>query len=175
MKLEYKINEQDFLAFQLFSASKSERINKQKRHGWIIMTVGSLLVTFYFYLNHYTVMTIYFALIAIASGLFYPKYFRWKHKKNYKTHIQENYSKRFGQIETLEIRNDSIISKDKTGEGKIFLSELEKIDETKNHFFLKISSGLSLIIPKNEIENSDKLRQKFIDLGLTLNNETHWK
>jgi hypothetical protein len=174
MTLEYKIDEQDFLDFQLFTASKSDRINKKKRNGWILLTIGSIVVALYFYLNENVAMTIYFGLVAIACGLFYPKYFKWKYKKHYKTYIKENYSKRYGQIEALEINNDYIFSKDKTGEGKINISEIERVDETDNHFFLKISTGLSLIIPKKELENVDELRENFKEIRLTVNNETNW-
>ena len=175
MTLEYKINEQDFLDFQMFTASKSDRINKKKRNGWILLTVSSIVVALYFYLNQNTAMTVYFGLVAIACGLFYPRYFKWRYKKHYKTYIRENYSKRFGQVETLELDNNYIFSKDKTGEGKINLSEIERIDETRNHFFLKISTGLSLLIPKKELEGIDELREKFKAIGLAVNDETNWK
>lgn len=175
MILKYKIEEKDFLDFQLFTASKSERINKKKRNGWILLTIGSLAAASYFYANQNTAMTIYFAFVAIIFGLFYPRYFKWRYYKHYKTYIKENYSKRFGQIETLEINDDSISSKDKTGEGKINLSEIEKVDETDKHFFLKISTGLSLIIPKKELNNTDEVRTKFKVLGLPVNDETNWK
>ncbi|MBK8807419.1 MAG: YcxB family protein [Bacteroidales bacterium] len=174
MKLEYKIIEQDFLDFQLFTASKSDRIKKKKTNSWILLTAGSIMVAFYFYFKENTIMTIYFGLVAVACGLYFPKYFKWRYKKYFKIYIKENYSNRFGHVETIEINNDSIFSKDKTGEGKINLSEIEKIDETDNHFFLKISTGLSLIIPKRELEKTDELKSKFKDLGLTLNNETNW-
>ena len=175
MTLEYKISQQDFLDFQLFTASKSERINKKKRNGWILLTLGSILIALYFYLNQNNAMAIYFALIAIACGLFYPKYFKWRYKKHYKTYIEENYSKRFDQVEILQINDDSILSKDRTGEGKMNLSEIEKIDETGNHFFLKLSTGFSLIIPKKGLDHPDELRKRFRGLGLTLNDETNWK
>lgn len=175
MRIEYKIHEQDFLEFQLFAASKSDRINKKKRDSWILLTLGSIVAAFYFYLNQNNPMAIYFGLVAIACGLFYPKYFRWRYKKHFQTYIRENYSKRFGESEIIEITTDSIFSKDKTGETKINLSEIEKVDETNNHFFLKISTGHSLIIPKNELSETDALRKKFKDLGLPVNNETNWK
>lgn len=174
MILEFKIKQQDFLDFQLFTASKSERINKKKRKEWVLLTVGSILVGIYFYLNHNSVMAVYFWLVAIICGLFYPRYFKWRYKKHYKTYIQENYSKRFGQLETIEIKDNAIFSKDKIGEGKINLSEIERIDETDKHFFIKISSGMSLIIPKGEINGPDNLRQKFQELGITLNVEINW-
>ena len=172
MKLDYKIDEQDFLDFQLFTASKSHRINKKKRNGWIFLTAGSIVIALYFYLNGNSTMTIYFGLVALACGIFYPKYFKWRYKNHYKTYIKENYSKRFGQIESLEISSNYIFSKDKTGEGKINLSEIERVDETDNHFFLKISTGLSLLIPKNELVSINELREKFKEIGLSINDET---
>lgn len=175
MTIEYQINEQDFLDFQLFTASQSDRINKKKKNGWILLTVGSIIISIYFYLNQDITLSIYFGLIALACGFFYPRYFRWRYKKHYKTYIKENYSKRFGQTEYLEINSDSIYSKDKTGEGKINISEIEKVDETNKHFFLKISTGLSLIIPKDGLENSDDLRTKFESLGLIVNNMINWE
>lgn len=175
MTLEYKINEEDFLDFQLFTASQSERINKKKRNGWILLTLGSILIALYFYLNNNITMTIYFGLVAFACGLFYPKYFKWRYKRHYKNYIKENYSKRFGELATLTINSDSIFSKDKTGEGKINISEIEQIDETDKHFFLKISTGLSLLIPKKELSDIDGLRAKFKKLGIVVNNELNWK
>lgn len=175
MTIEYKVSEQDFLDFQLYTASQSERINKKKRNGWILLTVGSIAFAIFFYLQQDIILTIYLALVALACGLFYPKYFIWRYKKHYKVHIKENYSKRFGETEFLEIKEDAIFSKDKTGEGKINVSEIEKVDETNKHFFLKISTGFSLIIPKEGIENVDELRTKFLSLGLAVNDMTNWK
>lgn len=175
MKLEYKIEEQDFLDFQLFAASKSDRINKKKRNGWLILTVGSIAITIYFFLKQNDILTIYFGLATLIVGIFYPKYFTWRYKKYYKKHIRENYSKRFDEMELLEFRDDSIYTEDKIGEGRINLSEVEKIDETLNHFFLKISTGQSLIIPKKEIEEITELRQMFLNLGLNVNSDLNWK
>jgi hypothetical protein len=175
MKIEYKIEEQDFLNFQLFAASKSDRINKKKRNGWIFLTLGSIMAAMYFYFNLNTAMTIYFGIVTVIFGLFYPKYFKWRYKKHYKAYIKENYSKRFGQIETLEFNKDSIYSKDKIGEGKINLSEIETINETDNHFFIKISTGVSLLIPKREVNNIDELRNKFEEIGLYIEDATKWK
>ena len=175
MKINYKIEDKDFLYFQLFTASKSERIRKNKNRGWLLLTTGSAVIAIYFFLNLNIPMTVFFGLVSAICGLFYPKYFKWRYKRHYKTHITENYSKRFGQTEMLEITDNYIFLKDKTGEGKVNLSEVEKVDETNNHFFLKISTGMSLIIPKGRIDNSDKLRTEFKRVGLTVNNEQNWK
>lgn len=174
MTLEYKINEQDFLDFLLFTASKSDRINKQRRKGWVFLIIGSIAIAFYFYLNDNTAMTVSCGIVALAFRLFYPKYFNWRYKKYYKTYIKKNYSKRFGQVTTLKINNDSIYFKDKLGEAKIILSQVERVDETANHFFLKISTGLSLVLPKKELKNPDRPRERLQNIGLKVNDETNW-
>ena len=174
MTLEYKLSEQDFLDFQLFTASKSEKINRKKRTGWLILTVASLMGAIYFFLGENKVMTIYLVFVTLACGLFYPKYFKWRYKTHYKTFIKANYSKLFGQIQTVEINNDWIFSKDQSAEGKIKLSEIEQVDETQNHFFLKISTGISLLIPKKELPQVDEVRDKLSSIGLTIHKDTNW-
>lgn len=174
MILEFKIKEQDFLDFQLFTASQSESVNKKKIRGWLLLTLGALVFALYFHLIENLAMTIYCGFVAIVSGLFYPKYFKWRYKKHYETYIKEHYSKRFNQAETIEINSEYIFTKDKIGEGKINLSEIEHIAETASHFFVKISTGHSLIIPKTELKNVNELREKFKAIGLTVKDETNW-
>ncbi|MEL6718386.1 MAG: YcxB family protein [Bacteroidota bacterium] len=174
MTIEYQIHEEDFLNFQLFTASKSKSIQQKKRKGQLFITIGSLVFAGYFYANASLVLAIYFATFAVVTLLFYPKYFKWRYKKHYQKYIREHYAKRFGETAILEIKSDVIYSKDKTGEGNIKITEIEKVDETNNYFFLKISSGFTLIIPKIAVQNVSELRTKLSSLGLPLHDCTNW-
>jgi len=169
MKLEFQIDEQDFLDFQLFTASQSDRIKRKMWNGWIFLTLGCGIAAGYFYFKDSIALAIYFGLAAIACELFYPKYFRWKYKKHYKNYIRENYSNRFNKQEYIEINNETIFAKDKVGESAINISEIERIDETEKHFFVKITTGVSLIIPKYKIQNPNEVRAKFESLGFFIN------
>lgn len=62
-----------------------------------------------------------------------------------------------------------IVSKSKTGESTLNVSEIEKIDETEKHFFVKIKGGFAYIIPKHTIQNPDEVRAQFETLGFTVN------
>lgn len=84
MILEIKIEEQDFLTYQLFTASKSDRIQKKKIKGWMLLTIGCVLATIYFYVDQNPAMTVYFAVMTLICGLFYPTYYRWRLKRHYK-------------------------------------------------------------------------------------------
>lgn len=175
MTIEYQINEQDFLDYQLFTVSQSKSIKKKKRSSWIFLTTGTTATSVYFYLNQDIALFIYFGLVALIFGLFYPKYFKWRYKRHYTTFIKENYSKRFDQTVYLEICNDTIFAKDLTGEGRINISEIERIDETNKHLFLKISTGASLILPKKGLNNLDDVKERLQSLGLTIHNMENWK
>jgi hypothetical protein len=175
MMIEYKIYEQDFLDFQLFAATQSENMKRKKRNGWLFLTIGCALVALYFVFQQDMVMSVYMALVAAIWGVFYPKYHCWIYKRHYKNYIKEHFNKRFGQTEIIEISQDGLYSKNKTGEGKINLSEIVEIDETARHFFIKISNGNYLIIPKQEIANAEELRAQFQSLGLNVINMVDWK
>lgn len=175
MQIEFQIIEDDFLNYQLFTASKSERINKKKRNGWIGLTVGSLLLALYFYNIDKTFLSNYFIVVAGLTGFFYPKYFKWRYKKHYTTHIKENYKNRFNETEQLSFTGEYIEAKDKTGEGKIKVSELEEITETSKHFFIKLSTGMSLIIPKREFSDLSQLETQLHQLNIPIRNELDWK
>ena len=175
MKLEYTINESDFLDYQLYTASKSERINRKRRNGQILLTVGFAILALIFYMNTKVVLAIYFGIFSLATAIFYPRYFKRRYKKHYQGYIKEYYSKRFGQAVLTEIQDDLIYSRDHVGEGNIKMEEIEEVNETAKHFFLKVSTGQSLIIPKGTTVNPDEVRARFQALGLKINDEQAWK
>ena len=94
--------------------------------------------------------------------------------QNHIKSIRENYEARFDQFESIEISTDFILSKDKAVEMNILISEIDKVEETKNQFFLRISTGHALIIPKQELSNPDNLKTAFKKIGLNINDETNW-
>lgn len=70
MKFEYKIEKDDFVDFQLFTASKSERIHRRKRNTWFFLTLSAVIATVYFYANQNNVMTVYFGVVSVLSVFF---------------------------------------------------------------------------------------------------------
>lgn len=171
---EFQLAEEDFLAFHLYTASKSSRINRKKRNGRLYLVLGSLLIGTLFYLGGNMTMVVYFGAVALITSLFYPRYFQWRYKEHYRSFIRENYTKRFGMKETLEIGEDAIWSMDEVGESKIYLKEVEQVNETGRHFFMKLSTGVSLIIPKGELDDPELLRTTFESLGLPVHSDLDW-
>lgn len=177
MKLNYPLYDYDFLNYQLYVASKSDRINKNLKKNWLILTVGFFLAALYFYSENHIPMVLYFGFVSILFGAFYPYYFRWKHKRHYKKHISENYKNRFGHNQLIDVGTDEIFCKDFSSEGKINISAIVGVDETTEYFFLNLTTGMSLIIPKDRLNNTDDLRNELIKRGLSVFNYSvgKWK
>jgi len=172
MQYKYQIYEQDFLDFQLYTASKSESIRRKKRNAWIGLTVAGLVLAFLF--QEDGMLGIYFLVASVVTLLFYPTYFKWRYKRHYENHIKQSHKNRFGESVIMEIHPDHIFTKDSTGEGKIYLSAIDQINETSKHFFVKISSGMTLIFPKKNIDN-EQLKEEFKALKIPIHEELDWK
>jgi len=174
MEYKYTLDEHDFLDFQLFTASQSERIARKRKRQRLLLTSLPFILALSFYTKDNFVLTNYFGGIAIVFGLFYPRYFKWRYKKHYQSYNKANYSKQFGQLITLEMHTDHIFSKDQTGEGKINHSEIERIDEIKRLILIKITNGNSLVIPKERI-NLSALKHDIKRLNLKINRYLDWE
>ena len=174
MKLEFELREEDFLTFQLFTSSTSPRIIRKKKNGWMFLTLGSILFAALFYSFGNIPLAVCMAFFAVTTALFYPMYFKWRYKKHYQNFIKDNYSNRLGLMQTLEIHPDHVFLKDKTGESKIKIAEIEEMTEISSHFFIKISSGVSLIVPKDRI-NLEEVSAKIKALDIKINDLSNWK
>lgn len=175
MNYEYQIKEKDLLEFQIYTASKSERINRKKKAGRIIMTIVALFLVLNFYSASNTAMTIYFSIVAVAIWVFYPRYFKWRYTKMYSNFIIENYSSRVDKTEFVEIHKDHIFVKDNTGEGKVELSDIESIIETENSLFVKFSMGTALVMPKDQVSNYTEILDYYKNIKVPYIDETNWK
>jgi len=174
LKLTFFLKSEDFLIFQLFTASQSESIQRKRRRGQIFLSLGSLAFALFFYIGNNTFLAGYFLIFAFATYIFYPRYFKWRYHKHYQKHIRENYEKRLNVKQELQIEKDKILLKDKTGEASVKIEEVEEITEIADYFFLKLSTGVSLILPKQSI-SADEVREKLKSLNLRILDHTDWK
>lgn len=175
MKLEYVLEEQDFINFHLFAISENKNSVKIKNAG------KPIIITFFLYygIKMYNMNNTEFALILgimiILVLFFYDKLYKLKIKKHFSKIVRNSYTKRIGETETMEFTTEYLITEDKTGIGKTKLSEIEKINETKNNFFVKLSNGASFIVSKNGIENIDLLKNKWVELNIPISENLSWQ
>ena len=175
MKLEYILEEKDFIDYHLFSMSENKKTRK------IMNTTKFILVGLFLFIgiNMYNKNNIEFAIIigiiAILTFIFFNKLYKSKLRKHFSKIVKNSYSKRIGERETMEINSEFIITEDKTGEGKTKISEIEIINETKDNFFIKLSNGSSFIISKKGITDTDLIKKKWKELNISISENLSWE
>ncbi len=160
MTQSYKLSENDFLQYQVFAASKSKVIRKQRVRTRLIITFGSFAAGLLFYLSHNKFLAVYFVLFGCFYFLLNVSRGNNFYEKHYRKYVRENYQKRFDQPAIVTINTDNIECSDITGLTRINLSQFEEITETKNYYFLKMGSGGHFIIPRSGFENAESVKEE---------------
>lgn len=178
MRFEYALDENDYLTYQLYSASQSRNIKSARLRSWVIITVAFLVMGFVGYANDYGSMATGFFILSGLSLVLYPLFSRWQYRRHFLKHIRENRKNQLGVTSALQFTDEGIELKDKTGEGKILKTELEAIIELQGYFLLKLRSGMSLVIPKNKIDLpalEGELQSISANWGVPLIQKLNWK
>ena len=176
MKINYQLTNTDFLEYQLYSSSKSESHNKKRRNYRFFGLILFLLYGFYLLKKDENLNgALVFGIGAILWFLFYPKYSKWRYKDHFKKHVEENYKNRINTPVEIDFDQNSVNAKDFTSESKINGTELKELIETKDHFFIKLATDLSLIIPKHSIDNKTEFKKRVTELGAEYVDELNWE
>lgn len=180
MIINYQMDAEDFLQYQLYTASKSERIKKKRLKSKIIIPIiYGLIIAFDLYKGN-TNSAIVFLIMGILWFFLYPFWEKRHYIRHYKGFIKENYQNRFNKVVIIEFGYDFMYSKDFNGsEIKIATSEIEEINEISSSIFIKLNIGNSIILPKDKIQDIDGiilfLKQLANSLNVKYNIENDWK
>ena len=175
MNFTYNNHEQDYLAFQLYTASKSDTFYTKMKNSRYFITFCSLIMALYFLVAKDWGMLAYFGLTTVVFFVFYPTYFRWRQKVHFTRFIHRHYKNLFGKQEIFEVIGKNISLENISGKGTIKNAEIEKIMETKHHFFIALKSGASLIIPKNQLDDPSIFFKQLKSLNINTIKEPNWQ
>lgn len=168
MIIDYKIDENDYLTYQLFSASKSAHFKRKRQRNKIILPIIYVFFGLLFLFVNKSSLTILFFVVGFLWFFIYPLWERRRYIKHFKGFIKENYKDRLGRVATLEFTNEYILAKDSGSESKVLSTELEEICEIPTTIFVKIKSGQSFILPKDKIANIDNVIARLKELATYL-------
>ncbi len=179
MRIEYTLEKIDFLKYQLFAASKSERIIKSRKNSRIRLPIVYLILGLLLFAFADLIFALIFIGIGVVWYLLHPYFMKKRYIRHFEKYIDENYQNRFGKTVTIDFDEEHIISSDYLGESKLKIREIAEINEIKDYVFLKFSSGESLIIPKDRLENVNELNNiltKIVsDLSIKHNIDLDWQ
>jgi hypothetical protein len=168
MIIDYKIDENDHLIFQLYNASKSKKEKKKRFINKILFPIIYILIGIFDYINDKYVSSIIFLSLAILWFILFPIWEKRSNIKHFKNFIKENYSEAIGRQSTIEISNDFIKSKSINSESTISTIEISEINEIPSHVFIKLKSGHTYVLPKDKIFNFDLVKNRLQELSLYL-------
>jgi hypothetical protein len=172
------LDENDFLTFQLYTASKTPRIKKARIKGWIWTTIAFSCLAYLFYSSDNSFIGNLFLIYACLSALFFPLFTRWRYKKHYLKYIRDTYKNRFNEKCEIEFNDDNIVTRDKTGELKINKAEIEEINEIQGYYFLKCKTGATLIVSKDKTADVEQVKNEIramVERGVKHNIELDWR
>ncbi|WP_248722313.1 YcxB family protein [Seonamhaeicola sp. ML3] len=175
MKLEYTLDEDDFIQYHLFVASNSESIKKRRLIMRFLIPSIYLVFAFLEYSKGKTTLSIIFLVLSIIWFILYPIYTKYRYRKHYIKSVNNNYKNSFFKPIKLEVTSDLIITEDFTGETKTKISEIKSLTEIKETFFLNITTNASIIIPKRGIKNINHFKEEFVKLAIPIENKLNWK
>ncbi len=179
MKIEYTLEKIDFIKYQLYSASKSERIIKSRKKSRISMSIIYLIFGLLFFALADLLPAMIFIGVAIAWYFLQPYYMKKRYVRHFEKYIDENYQNRFGKPVSLDFNGEYIIATDYLGESRLKIKEIVEVNEINDYEFLKFSSGESLIVPKDRVENINELNNTLTEivteLSINHNIDSGWK
>ncbi|MBN1927908.1 MAG: YcxB family protein [Prolixibacteraceae bacterium] len=169
MRIEFTLKKDDFLTFQLFAASKSERIIKSRKNSRIRLPIVYFLLGLLLFVYADLVFALAFIGVGIIWYLLHPIFMKTRYIKHFKKYIDETYKNRFGKPVTLMFDGDYIITTDYLSDSKLKINEITEINEIKEYIYLMFSSGETLILPKERIGNLNELNNLLTSIASRLN------
>ena len=157
MKYNIDYTENDFLQFQLFTASQSKRIkNKNQRSTFTIMACFLLLAML---LGSSGTNVFQFAFIALIpiTYFFYPKYLKNHHYNHYRSFVKDVFQKKSNQSNIVEFKHEEMFFQNEFGESRLNYHAIEKIAEIPEYIFITLKTGNNIILPKKEISDYEDL------------------
>ena len=142
------LTENDRIMFQLYEASNNPIKIKARKKTLLILIGLSLLVIIHGYLKNET-SQIYYGLFCMFLILCFGNiYLRWRYKRHYTKHVKNNSNGQPDETVQIEISNDQMRMIDKVSDSSVRISEITLVNEIKDYYFLRLSTGTDMIIPK---------------------------
>jgi hypothetical protein len=170
--------ENDYLQYQLYTASKSKQGSKRRLFFRWVLTTLFLVLGALFHLSDEPIIGNTFLIASVLGFLVFPYLVRRRLQQFYLNHIKENYAARLNTPSTIEFKGDFVESKGANGEAKLKLSSLVEVNEIAQHIFIKTNTSESLVIPKNQLDYKqflEELKTATQNLNLHWNKELDWK
>ena len=108
MTIEYFLDQNDWLEYQLYQASKSERIQKKKKRSRLRIPIFCIVFSFVFYVIHDEPYAISFFTIGVLWFFIYPIWLNRLFVNNYKASIKEKFTDETIKLTTIKFDEENL-------------------------------------------------------------------
>lgn len=153
MTLRYIINEEDYLQYLLYTASKNKALQSKVLFRRILLSFTFILCGLLLLNRGDNISFLIFIIGGILTAIFYSKYASWRYKSYYRKEINKKYSKFIGKPITITLNPDSLYIVDEYSESTIKTNSLDTIIELVDFFILKFHGEIGIAINKNHFNS----------------------
>lgn len=155
-EIEYEVREQDLIAFNEHQINESAPMQKvMRRHQSVVpglIVAMSLLMFFYF---KDIPSAIYIGIIGVCWGLGIPAFFKWSWRRQVRAmYTEEEKTCVLGRY-TLRVEPEALVEISASGESRIAWEQVLRVEVTKHHAFVFVSSTSALIVPRKTLSKGD--------------------
>lgn len=151
------LTENDHIMFQLYESSTNPIKIKSRKKTFFILLALCLLAICYGYLKNETFLIYYGLGCTLLILCFGNIYIGWRHKRHYTKHVKNSSNGQPEETVQVEISSEQIRMIDKVSDNSIKISEITVVNEIRDYYFLKLSTGPNLVIPKTISALNDEL------------------
>lgn len=168
MKISYQIDEEDMLVYQLYAASKSDIVKKNRAKNKILspLLFAGFAIAFLFVDRE---MSVYFFIFTVTWFFLFPIWEKRIFIKNCRNVIRTNFKDRLSKDINFEFDTQQLILNDGTSETRVSSTEVDSINEIPSTIFVKLKNNTSFILPKSKIVDIDGVKTELKHLATYLN------
>lgn len=165
MRLDYELNKQDYLNFNIYHSENSETIKHNLKKQIIIPPIAYIVIGLALSLVTEAgfIFLIAFVICSVFWVVFYPAYFKRVVKRNINKMLSEGKNTSLEYKISLSLDDAGIKSVSEKGESSIKWEGIERLSESNEYYFLYITSVSAAIVPKRVFVTDDE-RKEFIEL-----------
>lgn len=180
MELKYSLTENDYLQQQLYLASKSNQINKQRKRARIAVPIILLVIVFLSYFNENLFEAYCSAGAGIVWFFLFPIYLKRYYQRVFKKYVNENFKDRAGIVLSIAFKENALeVVSENIGKSEFNFSSFKNISEIENYFFIDVKASGNIMIPKAKIDNVEAVKNKLKTIaekqGIEFISELDWK
>ena len=154
-ELHYKLDAEDYIQYYLYyTSTEPNMIKTRKRSRMIFMGILILIGIFFSVRNYNTNNTIDWPTVAIFGLVIIAMYFlrvrleKRKYQKVYEKHVSDTLSQQIQEETSIHFSDSSLYLKEGENLSIIPFTDINRIIEVENHFYITLADGTSIILPK---------------------------